>query len=158
MAVEGLIRQATNVVKPETLVDNCVYQMKQLLVFGATLAIVSCYCGLRTHGGTQGVGRSTTQAVVASSILILIFDLFLTRLLERSGGKLPKNFVVTLPKITAPEQVAAMAWACDAFEQGLFRLRTGENPNAEQDAEQHAREIFRGALPRDLSFGLRRFD
>ena len=51
------------------------------LVFGATLAIVSCYCGLRTHGGTQGVGRSTTQAVVSSSILILIFDLFLTRLI-----------------------------------------------------------------------------
>jgi phospholipid/cholesterol/gamma-HCH transport system permease protein len=51
------------------------------LVFGATLAIVSCYCGLRTYGGTQGVGRSTTQAVVASSVLILVFDLFLTRLI-----------------------------------------------------------------------------
>jgi citrate lyase beta subunit len=44
------------------------------------------------------------------------FDLFLTRLLERSDGKLPPNFVVTLPKITAPEQVAALASACDAFE------------------------------------------
>src|SRR6185436_12996992 len=44
------------------------------------------------------------------------FDLFLTRLLERSEGKLPPNFVVTRPKITAPEQVAAMAAACDAFE------------------------------------------
>jgi hypothetical protein len=44
------------------------------------------------------------------------FDLFLTRLLERSNGKLPPNFVVTLPKITAPEQVAALASACDAFE------------------------------------------
>jgi phospholipid/cholesterol/gamma-HCH transport system permease protein len=51
------------------------------LVFGATLAIVSCYCGMRTYGGTQGVGRSTTQAVVASSVLILVFDLFLTRLI-----------------------------------------------------------------------------
>ena len=51
------------------------------LVFGATLSIVSCYCGLRTYGGTQGVGRSTTQAVVASSVLILVFDLFLTRLI-----------------------------------------------------------------------------
>jgi phospholipid/cholesterol/gamma-HCH transport system permease protein len=51
------------------------------LVFGAILAIVSCYCGLRTYGGTQGVGRSTTQAVVASSVLILVFDLFLTRLI-----------------------------------------------------------------------------
>src|SRR5215831_16868995 len=51
------------------------------LVFGGTLAIVSCYCGLRTYGGTQGVGRSTTQAVVASSVLILVFDLFLTRVI-----------------------------------------------------------------------------
>ena len=44
------------------------------------------------------------------------FDLFLTRLVERTGGTLPSNFVVTLPKITAPEQVGAMAAACDAFE------------------------------------------
>jgi citrate lyase beta subunit len=44
------------------------------------------------------------------------FDLFLTRLLERTGGALPPNFVVTLPKITAPEQVAALAQACEAFE------------------------------------------
>ena len=51
------------------------------LIFGATVALVGCHCGLRTHGGTQGVGRSTTQAVVASSILILVFDLFLTRLI-----------------------------------------------------------------------------
>jgi citrate lyase beta subunit len=44
------------------------------------------------------------------------FDLFLTRLLEKTGGALPPNFVVTLPKITSPEQVAALASACDAFE------------------------------------------
>jgi citrate lyase beta subunit len=44
------------------------------------------------------------------------FDLFLTRLLERSDGRLPENFVITLPKITAPDQVAALASACDAFE------------------------------------------
>ncbi|PWT86548.1 MAG: phosphoenolpyruvate kinase [Blastocatellia bacterium] len=44
------------------------------------------------------------------------FDLFLTALLEATAGKLPANFVVTLPKITAPEQVAALASACDAFE------------------------------------------
>jgi citrate lyase beta subunit len=44
------------------------------------------------------------------------FDLFLTSLLDATGGSLPPNFVVTLPKITAPEQVAAMASACDAFE------------------------------------------
>jgi len=44
------------------------------------------------------------------------FDLFLTTLLDKSGGALPANFVVTLPKITAPEQVTALASACDAFE------------------------------------------
>jgi len=51
------------------------------LVFGALISIVSCYCGLRTYGGTQGVGRSTTKAVVASSVLILIFDFFLSRVI-----------------------------------------------------------------------------
>jgi citrate lyase beta subunit len=51
------------------------------------------------------------------------FDLFLTRLLERTGGVLPQNFVVTLPKITAPEQVAALAQACEAFE--YWRELTG---------------------------------
>ena len=39
------------------------------------------------------------------------FDLFLSRL-----PQLPPNFVVTLPKVTSPEQVAALASACDAFE------------------------------------------
>ena len=44
------------------------------------------------------------------------FDLFLTRLLDRTGNSLPPNFVVTLPKITTPEQVAALVGACQAFE------------------------------------------
>src|SRR5919197_4257224 len=44
------------------------------------------------------------------------FDVFLTRLLERSRGVLPPNFVVTLPKVTSADQVAALASACDAFE------------------------------------------
>jgi citrate lyase beta subunit len=44
------------------------------------------------------------------------FDLFLTRLVERTNGKVPHNFVVTLPKVTSPDQVAALASACDAFE------------------------------------------
>jgi citrate lyase beta subunit len=47
---------------------------------------------------------------------IRTFDLFLTRLLERTGGRLPPNFVITLPKITTPDQVTAMTSACEAFE------------------------------------------
>ena len=51
-------------------------------------------------------------------------DLFLTTLLDGTGGVLPPNFVVTLPKITAPEQVAALAAACDELE-SRFRLSPG---------------------------------
>jgi phospholipid/cholesterol/gamma-HCH transport system permease protein len=51
------------------------------IVFGAIIALVSCHCGLRTYGGTQGVGRSTTQAVVASSILILVFNFLMTKII-----------------------------------------------------------------------------
>jgi phospholipid/cholesterol/gamma-HCH transport system permease protein len=43
--------------------------------------MVGCYFGLTTRGGTQGVGRSTTQAVVAASVLILTTDFFVTKLL-----------------------------------------------------------------------------
>ena len=49
--------------------------------FGYIIATVGCYYGLSTTGGTQGVGRSTTQAVVASSVLILTVDVLITRFL-----------------------------------------------------------------------------
>jgi phospholipid/cholesterol/gamma-HCH transport system permease protein len=51
------------------------------LVFGGIIALTSCYYGMNTRGGTEGVGRATTQAVVSSSILILASDYFLTQLL-----------------------------------------------------------------------------
>jgi phospholipid/cholesterol/gamma-HCH transport system permease protein len=50
-------------------------------LFGFIVASIGCYYGLSTKGGTQGVGRSTTQAVVASSILILVVNFFITRFL-----------------------------------------------------------------------------
>ncbi len=51
------------------------------LVFGGIMALTSCYYGMNTRGGTEGVGRATTHAVVSSSILILASDYFLTQLL-----------------------------------------------------------------------------
>jgi phospholipid/cholesterol/gamma-HCH transport system permease protein len=51
------------------------------VAFGAIIALVGCHCGLRTHGGTQGVGISTTQAVVNASVLILLFDFLLSRII-----------------------------------------------------------------------------
>jgi phospholipid/cholesterol/gamma-HCH transport system permease protein len=49
--------------------------------FGAIIAMTGCYFGLQTRGGTEGVGVSTTRAVVTASILILAVDYFLTQLL-----------------------------------------------------------------------------
>lgn len=49
-------------------------------VFGGLIALTACYFGLRTTGGTEGVGTATTRTVVTSSILILIVDYFLTQL------------------------------------------------------------------------------
>jgi phospholipid/cholesterol/gamma-HCH transport system permease protein len=51
------------------------------VMFGLIIATVGCYQGLRVRGGTQGVGRATTSAVVVSSVLILVGDFFLSRLL-----------------------------------------------------------------------------
>ncbi len=50
-------------------------------VFGGILTLVGCYKGFYTRGGAEGVGRSTTQAVVMSSVLILVSDYFLTALM-----------------------------------------------------------------------------
>ena len=56
--------------------------------FGFLIATVGCYYGMSARGGTQGVGRATTQAVVATSVLILAVDLLITRLLMTLLGPL----------------------------------------------------------------------
>ena len=49
------------------------------ILFGFIIATIGCYYGISARGGTQGVGRATTQAVVAASILIIMVDFFVTR-------------------------------------------------------------------------------
>jgi phospholipid/cholesterol/gamma-HCH transport system permease protein len=49
-------------------------------VFAFAIVLVGCYFGLNTTGGTQGVGRATTQAVVVSSVLIFFLTFFITRI------------------------------------------------------------------------------
>lgn len=58
------------------------------IVYGFILATIGCYKGLTVRGGTQGVGRATTQAVVVASLLIIAADLFLTKLALFLGDKL----------------------------------------------------------------------
>ena len=48
---------------------------------GYVIVTIGCHVGLRTKGGTQGVGRATTNAVVASSVAVIAVDFFVTRLL-----------------------------------------------------------------------------
>jgi len=50
------------------------------MTFGLTLTVMGCYYGLRTEGGAEGVGESTTKAVISSTILVLIQDFFVGRL------------------------------------------------------------------------------
>jgi phospholipid/cholesterol/gamma-HCH transport system permease protein len=57
------------------------------VVFGLIIATIGCYYGMSAKGGTQGVGRATTQAVVAASVLILVSDYFITQLLMGIFGK-----------------------------------------------------------------------
>ena len=51
------------------------------VLYGFIISTVGCFYGLSARGGTQGVGRATTQAVVAASVLILVTDFFVTRFL-----------------------------------------------------------------------------
>jgi phospholipid/cholesterol/gamma-HCH transport system permease protein len=60
---------------------DLVQGMVKPLAFGYVIATVACYQGLRVKGGAQGVGRATTSAVVVSSVLVLIVDLFIAKLL-----------------------------------------------------------------------------
>jgi phospholipid/cholesterol/gamma-HCH transport system permease protein len=48
---------------------------------GFAIVSIGCHVGLRTSGGTQGVGRSTTNAVVAASVAVLAVDFFVTKIL-----------------------------------------------------------------------------
>jgi len=61
--------------------------MAKPIMFAFLLATIGCYQGLTVRGGTQGVGRATTQAVVASSVAILVSDFFLTKLALFLAGK-----------------------------------------------------------------------
>jgi phospholipid/cholesterol/gamma-HCH transport system permease protein len=51
------------------------------LFFGFILSSIGCFYGMRTTGGTEGVGRSTIQAVVNSSVLIIFVDFLITHVL-----------------------------------------------------------------------------
>ncbi len=65
----------TQFVKLSDMLDG----LGKTVVFGFLIALVGCYNGLETRGGTEGLGRATTGTVVTSSLLVFISDFFLTK-------------------------------------------------------------------------------
>jgi phospholipid/cholesterol/gamma-HCH transport system permease protein len=63
-------------------IDDIIGGLIKPLVFGFIIGCISCHKGLTTTGGTVGVGRSTTVAVVLSSIYVIISDFFLSRIVQ----------------------------------------------------------------------------
>src|SRR5215813_4174963 len=56
------------------------------VVFGFIIGIVACFQGMRTQGGTEGVGRSATSSVVISSLFVVLADVILVRLILTVWG------------------------------------------------------------------------
>ena len=54
-------------------------------VFGTVIAFICCFKGITTHGGAEGVGKSTTSAVVMSMVSVLLLDYFVTAVLVALG-------------------------------------------------------------------------
>jgi phospholipid/cholesterol/gamma-HCH transport system permease protein len=66
--------------------DDIIGGVIKPLVFAFLMGTIACYKGLKTEGGTVGVGRSTTSAVVVASITVIIADFFLARALQAILG------------------------------------------------------------------------
>jgi phospholipid/cholesterol/gamma-HCH transport system permease protein len=56
-------------------------------VYSFVISLIGCFYGLRASGGTQGVGRATTQAMVAASVTILILNLFMGLIFVKYSGQ-----------------------------------------------------------------------
>src|SRR6202167_4798270 len=51
------------------------------MVFGLIIGVIACFQGMRSQGGTEGVGRSATSSVVLSSLFVMLADVILTKLI-----------------------------------------------------------------------------
>ena len=83
-------KAARNTSIPHTSLCNTPTLLQGLVkpvFFGFIIASVGCYFGMSTRGGTQGVGRSTTQAVVVASVLIIVIDFIISRFMIGVFGR-----------------------------------------------------------------------
>jgi phospholipid/cholesterol/gamma-HCH transport system permease protein len=61
--------------------QDAYFSVIKAFFFAGSITVISCYMGFTTQQGAEGVGRSTTGAVVSSSVMILLLDVILTKLL-----------------------------------------------------------------------------
>jgi phospholipid/cholesterol/gamma-HCH transport system permease protein len=66
--------------------DDLIGGIVKPLVFSLIIGTIACRQGLSTEGGTVGVGRSTTRAVVMASIIVIVADYFLAKALQVALG------------------------------------------------------------------------
>jgi phospholipid/cholesterol/gamma-HCH transport system permease protein len=66
-------------VKERLIFGNIFIGLLKPIVFSFIIAFVACYKGFASEGGTKGVGKSTTESVVLSSITILVVNFFITK-------------------------------------------------------------------------------
>ncbi len=72
----------------QSLVFGDIFQgLIKPVFFGFIISSIGCFYGMSTKGGTQGVGRATTQAVVVSSVLIIASDFVISRLMIGIFGR-----------------------------------------------------------------------
>jgi phospholipid/cholesterol/gamma-HCH transport system permease protein len=69
-----------------TTMSDFLSGLTKTVFFGYDIAIVACQRGLATRGGTEGVGRATTETVVITSVITLISDFLLTKLILTLDG------------------------------------------------------------------------
>jgi len=68
-------------VKSQLTFGNMFMGLAKPIIFSLTIAFVACHKGFTSAGGTKGVGRATTNSVVMSSVLVLVFSFLITKIL-----------------------------------------------------------------------------
>ncbi len=101
-------------IRPDTEEDEHAQVAAEQVAEGLRAATLPPFIGIRIKPLSQELHQRSLRTL----------DLFITTLLRRTSGRLPPNFIITVPKIMAPGQVTAVASACEVLERAL-RLRRG---------------------------------
>ncbi|KFE62503.1 DUF6986 family protein [Hyalangium minutum] len=93
--------------RPDAEEDGHAVSAAEQLARGLAEGLLPPFVGIRIKSLTEELFERASRTL----------ELFVTTLLERTGGKLPANFVVTLPKVLSPEQVTALVRMLEVLEQ-----------------------------------------